>query len=112
MNVPIDHQVIKKNGKPVFAVIPYDEYLELLKEKPDEEVLLPHEVVRMHGLEDKSLVRAWREYKGMTQQAVADRMGISQASYAAMEKPDANLRYATMKKLARALEVEIEQIKD
>ena len=35
-------QIIKKDGKPAFAVIPYEDYLSLPK---DENATVPHEVV-------------------------------------------------------------------
>ena len=112
MSAPINHQIIEKDGQPMFVVIPYSEYLEILSEKPDDQVYIPHEVVELNVIDGKSLVRSWREYKGLTQKQVARRMGITQASYAQMEKPGANLRYATLKKLAGALEVEVEQLRE
>lgn len=86
--------------------------MNITQENPDTEVYLPHEVVGMNGLEGKNLVRAWREYKGMTQKEVATRMGVSQSAYAQMEKPGANLRLVTRRKIAKALEVEPEQIRE
>jgi len=58
-----------------------------------------------------SLIRAWREYKGLSQEAVARNMGISQAAYSQMESPEARLRKATIEKIASALDVEISQLK-
>ncbi|MFQ5420301.1 MAG: helix-turn-helix domain-containing protein [Anaerolineae bacterium] len=57
-----------------------------------------------------SLVRAWREYKGLSQQDIAGKLGISQSAYSQMEKPDANLRKSTLAKLASALELSPEQL--
>ena len=36
-------QIIKKDGKPAFAVIPYEDYLSLLPK--DDNATVPHEVV-------------------------------------------------------------------
>jgi len=57
-----------------------------------------------------SIVRAWREYLGITQSDMATRLSIRQPSYAAMEAPDAHPRRATRERLAVALGVHMEQI--
>ncbi len=43
MSILTKAQIIEKNGKPVFAVIPYEDYLALLPEESDQTI--PHEVV-------------------------------------------------------------------
>lgn len=110
MNVPINHQIIEKNGKPLFVLVPYEEYLDFISEK-ELEPTIPHDVVELHILEEKSLIRAWREYKGLSQQEVAEKMGVSQAAYSQMEKPDARLRKSTLAKIAEALELQPEQLR-
>jgi predicted transcriptional regulator len=113
MNIRTDHQIIKKDGRPVFVLVPWDEYTEYIthQQSTDEKnVYFPHEVVELHAIEEKSLVRAWREYKKLSQKQVADRMNVTQAAYSQMEKPDAKLRKPTLKKIAVALKVEIEQL--
>ena len=72
---------------------------------------IPLEVSKLCNLDGKSLVRAWREYKGLTQLEVAGRMGVSRAAYAQMEAPDSNPRYSTLKRLAKALGVEVDQLR-
>jgi predicted transcriptional regulator len=103
MNTPISHQIIEKDGQPLFVVVPYDEYQSMIEK--DMDVTIPHDVVERHILEEVSLVRAWREYKQLSQQEVAKKMGISQSAYSQMEKPNANLRRTTIKKIASVLEV-------
>jgi DNA-binding XRE family transcriptional regulator len=103
MNAPINHQIIEKDGQPLFVVVPYDEYQSMIEK--DMDVTIPHDVVERHILEEVSLVRAWREYKRLSQREVAKKIGISQSAYSQMEKPDANLRSTTIKKIASALEV-------
>ena len=71
--------------------------------------IFTHEVVEIHAIEGKSLVRAWREYKKLSQREIAGRMKMSQAAYSQMEKPEARLK-ATLEKIARALKVDIEQL--
>ncbi len=110
MNERINYQVIEQDGKPVFAVLPYNEFMALLK-KPDKDIYFPDEVVRLHIVEGLSLPRAWREYKGLTQKQVAQKAGISQPALARMEQPVANMRKETLHKLARALDLLPEQLK-
>ena len=71
--------------------------------------IFTHEVVEIHAIEGKSLVRAWREYKKLSQREIAGRMKMSQAAYSQMEKPEARLK-ATLEKIARALKVDIDQL--
>ena len=72
--------------------------------------IFPDEVVRLNIMEGMSLLRAWREYKKLTQVEVAARAGISQPALAQMERNKTNPRKDTLRKLAKALGVEIEQL--
>lgn len=81
-------------------------YLERIHHKrADDDVTIPHEVVERSLLQEKSPVRAWREHKKLPQRQMAERMGISQPAYGQMEKAEASLRPATLKKIAAALEI-------
>jgi len=113
MNEPTSrHQIIKApDGTPLYALVPWEEYEEKLEGKPDEEVLIPHEVVVLNVLHAKPMIRAWREHLGLSQREVAGRMGVSQPAYAKMEAKDAKPRVATLKKIAAALGVQWEQIR-
>jgi len=111
MNIHTDHQIIEHGGHPVFVLVPYEEYLELTGEAADE-VTIPLEVSKIATLEDKSLIRAWREYLDLTQEQVAARAGVSRAAYSQMEARDARPRRATLGKIAQALGVRVEQLAD
>jgi transcriptional regulator with XRE-family HTH domain len=76
----------------------------------NDETTIPHKVVTLSVLGNKSPVRAWREYKGLLQKKVADALGISQAAYSQMEKLDANLRPETIEKIAHIFEIDPEQL--
>ncbi len=105
-------QIITHNGEPAYAVIPWDEYQHLIRNQigPDEsDVWFPHEVVGAN-INGDSLIKAWREHKGLTQAELAARAGIKQPTLARMEKPDANPRKATLKKLAQAMGLVVEQL--
>ena len=86
-------QVIKQGGKPEWAVIPYQKYLELLEKaemlkdvqdydsakmalEEGKEELLPESFVN-ELLEGANPVKLWREYRGLTQKKLADVVGIS-----------------------------------
>ncbi len=86
-------QVIKQDGKPEWAVVPYQKYLELLEkaemlqdvqdydsakmalEKGKEE-LLPESFVN-ELLEGGNPAKVWREHRGLTQKKLAGAAGIS-----------------------------------
>ena len=103
-----EHQIIKKDGNPLFVIVPYDEYLQF--KKPGKKIYFPHEVVEKSVVEEKGLVRAWREYKGISQGEMAKRMGITQAAYSQKERRKAKLRKNTLVRIAAALGVDLEQL--
>nr|WP_236872379.1 helix-turn-helix transcriptional regulator [Burkholderia territorii] len=63
--------------------------------------MIPHEVVSA-TVDGATLLRAWREYLGLTQAEVATRLGISQSAYAQQEGSE-KLRKSTREKIAAAL---------
>jgi ribosome-binding protein aMBF1 (putative translation factor) len=112
MNVLTEPQIIIQNDKPAFAVIPWDEYQYLVKKHvpPDEsDVWFPNDVVKINVRGD-SLIKAWREHFGMTQEELAAKAGIKQPALARLEKSDANPRTSSLQKLADAMGIMIEQL--
>ena len=82
MSAHTDIQTIKgADGQPAFVVVPYAEYM---RRFAHEEGLIPHEVVSA-TVDGVSPMKAWREYLGLTQASVAERLGVSQAAYAQTE---------------------------
>ena len=110
MNIPIRHQIIEDKGQPLYVLVPYAEYVASLNREPGENTAIPLAVSKAANMEDKSLVRAWREYKGLSQAEMAERMSISRPAYAQLEAKDANLRATTVHRLAVALDVQWEQL--
>lgn len=100
------------NGVPVFAVIPYHEYLKLVSMAgDDDDALIPHEVVELTIKENGNLARDWRIHLGWTQNEVAKRAGISQSAFSQIERTE-NSRSAALEKLARAMGLAISQLTD
>ncbi|EGQ8054294.1 TPA: helix-turn-helix domain-containing protein [Vibrio parahaemolyticus] len=102
-------QIIKQGGAPAFAVLPYDEYLELIG-GDDENVYIPHEVAEMVLGDDVSLITAWRKYLKMSQTELANKMGITQGAVAQMEKADSKPHQRTLKNAAKAMGILPEQL--
>ena len=101
------HTVIYDDDAPRFVVVPYDDYVEAFSN----EALIPHEVVAIQVDRDCTLMEAWRRHKGMTQEAVAAELEISQPAYAKMEK-GGNPRPETLERVAAVFEVEPEQLRE
>lgn len=111
--------IVEADGKPAFVVLPYAEYLALTRKQdaPDQQDVripadgtVPHEVMLLMTENGWSIIRAWREYLGVTQVEMAARLDIRQPSYASMEAPDARPRKATRKRIAAALGLQLDQI--
>lgn len=109
----IEHQIIEMNGKPAFAVVPFAQFEKMAQQySPDRsDVTFPHAVVKAN-IKGDSLIKAWREHLELTQQTLAKRLKISQPALAKLEKPDANPRKSTLKKVAAALGLEVEQLEE
>lgn len=112
MNVHTDRvQIIRQGNKPVFAVIPYDDYLALTRKDDTEDALIPHEVVGLVIKNGWNLLKAWRKHLGLSQKALARKAGITQPALSQMENTD-NLKDVTIKKLAVAMGLQPEQLVD
>ena len=121
-------QIIERNGKPEWAVLPYEEYLKLVEQaellediidfdemnaaiKRGEEELIPAEVVNAI-LDGKSPIKVWREYRGLTQQQLADGIGISKPYLSQLETGKRTGTAEVLSAIADALNVSLEQVAD
>lgn len=110
MNAPIDYRISEDAGRR-FAVVPLEQFTELVERAGEADALtLPHEVVSRHLVDDVPLLRCWREYLGLTQADLAERLAVSQAQVAQWERPDAKPRHATLKKAAVAMGIHVHQL--
>ena len=98
-------QIIEHQGVPLFAVVPYREYLQLTGKHT-----IPHKIVRRVVHEEISLIKAWREHLGLTQTQVASKMGIKQATVAKMENVNSKPHKATLEAFAEAMDLHVEQL--
>nr|DAI26805.1 MAG TPA: helix-turn-helix domain protein [Caudoviricetes sp.] len=103
-------QIVKNNGIPVAAVLPWAEYEKLVAEAMPQkkEKTIPHEVVEM-VVDGDSPIRAWRKYLHMTQAEAAEKMQISQSAFAQMEKVRKSQK-TTLRNVAKAFGLAFEQL--
>ncbi len=112
MNAPTNNvQIIKKDGVPIFAVLPYQDYIEMMDNSEDTDTM-PQQVAEKAIMENIPLIKSWRLYLNLTQKEVAQRAGITQAALSQMERKENTTRTATLQKLAAAMSLSIEQVRD
>lgn len=112
MSKHIDPQIITQNGKPAFAVIPWEQYQVLVHkqiETDESDVWFPNEVVKAN-IRGDSLIKAWREYLNLTQEELSAKAGMKQSALARIEKSGVSPRKATLMKIAKAMNIQVEQI--
>lgn len=119
-------QIIEKNGKPEWAVIPFKEFEKIRQALEDaedikdieenlkaiqegKETTIPGEVT-FAILEGTNPVRAWREHKKIKMNVLAKRTGISSAYLSQIENDKRNPTIDTLKAIARELEIEVEML--
>ena len=119
-------QIIEKNGKPEWAVLPYDEYQRLVAEAEmlqdvrdyDEvklalangtEELIPSEVTYAL-LDGENPIRVWREYRGLTQQQVAKEAGISKPYLSQLESGQRKGTTEVLQAVAKVLNVSLDDL--
>ncbi len=119
-------QIIEKNGKPEWAVIPFSEYKkiqEALEDAEDiqdiernvkaiqegKEITVPGEVT-FAVLDGISPIRAWREYKKIKMNELAKKVGISAAYLSQIENGKRNPTIDSLKIIAKGLDIEVEML--
>jgi DNA-binding XRE family transcriptional regulator len=118
-------QVILKEGQPEYAVLPYDLYLQLVEDAEmledirdyDEamkrivegEELVPAELVYAI-IDGENAVKVWREYRGMTQQELAQQGGISAAYLSQIETGKRTGSMEVLQAIARALNLKLDDL--
>ncbi len=119
-------QIIEKDGREMFAVVPIEAWRELLEKAEmledvaaydraetalagGEEELVPQELVdRLVAGEHP--VKVWREYRGLTQRDLAERSGLRQSYVAQIERGHRRGTVDAYRRLAETLGVEIDDL--
>lgn len=119
-------QIIERNGKPEWAVIPYETYLQLVEQVETlqdirdydvvkaalvrgEEELIPSEVV--YALADgENPIKVWREFRGLTQLQLADAAGISVPYLSQLESGKRKGSTVVLTAIAKALMLSLDDI--
>lgn len=124
MNTPV--QVIERDGKPEWAVLPYESYLRLLEDaemlqdirdydavkisiEQGTEELIPSEVT-FALLDGENPLKVWREYRGFTQQELAGQVGISTPYLSQLETGKRTGKTDVLSKLAKLLKVTLDDL--
>ena len=74
-----------------------------------EDEVIPLEIIERR-LRGESTVKIWREYRSMSQKGLAKASGVSRSMIAAIETRRKDGRIATLKKLAAALNVGLDNL--
>lgn len=118
-------QIIEKDGKPEWAVIPYEMYQRLVEDVEmlqdiydyDEakkaitagEELIPSQVTYAI-LDGENPIRVWREYRGLTQQQLADKAGISKPYLSQIESGQRKGSTEVLAAIAKALDLSLDDL--
>lgn len=117
-------QIIEKDGRPEWAVIPFDVYRSMLEELEMQEDLrdLQERMARLESGEDEAFpadvalalihsperVRTLRDYRGLTQSELAAATGVSVPYLSQLEGGKRRGSAKVLAKLAAALKVDLE----
>jgi DNA-binding XRE family transcriptional regulator len=119
----ISPQIIERDGEREFAVIPIAEWrrieamieeLEDIRDfdaalaKPDRRVI-PFEVTSAI-LDGASAIGAWREHRGLSQSDLAQAAGMSAPQLAEVEDDPRRATPATLRRVARALRAQVDDL--
>jgi len=119
-------QIIEKEGQAEYAVVPVEEWRRICALAEDAEDIqtadnavrelaegydeaVPVEVVR-DLLEYKHPLAVWRQYRGLTQQALADVAGVGKSHISQIESRAKTGSVKCLRRLAKALGVDIEDL--
>lgn len=117
MTVQQKVQFILSNGQPQWVVVPYNEYIKLkeseevasnlLGARPQSLLPQPYQERQKRG---ESLIRLWREYRGLTQAQLAQAAEISIPYLCQLERQLRSGSKRVLRRLAGALGVDIDAI--
>jgi DNA-binding XRE family transcriptional regulator len=116
------YEIINKEGHS-YAVIPLEIYEKLVEDsemladiqaydnaKALHEESFPLDVIEKIILGVESPVKIWREYRNLTQEKLAETVGISSVDLADIEKGTQTASVKTLQAIATVLEIDLETI--
>ena len=116
-------QIIEHDGKPAFAVVPIDLWERIREDAEDAEDVAAYDraiaaddgftipaAVVYAKLDGAHPLKAWREHRGLTLQALASAAGVSRPYVSQIEGSKRAGTAATLKKLAVALGVPVDAL--
>jgi DNA-binding XRE family transcriptional regulator len=119
-------QIIERDGKPEWAVLPYETYLELVEQAEmlqdvqdydavkaalaqREEELIPSQVVYAL-LNRENPIKVWRVYRGLAQAELAERAGVSIPYLSQLETGKRKGSLEVLNKISRALDLSLDDL--
>ena len=119
-------QIIERDGKPEWAVLPYETYIELVEQAEmlqdmqdydtvkaalarGEEELVPGEVAYAL-LNRESPIKVWRSYRGLTQPELAARADISVPYLSQLERGKRKGSLEVLNAIARVLNLSLDDL--
>lgn len=119
-------QMIEKNGRPEWAVIPYAEYKRLIEAAENMEDVRDYDAVKkalVSGSEElvpadvadqilngENPIRVWRKHRSLKVSDLARACGLTPAAVSQIEKGKRSPSVETVKAIAAALNVEVDDI--
>jgi len=120
-------QIIERDGKPEYAVVPYSEYLEMLAIIDDAQDLADAEaaIKELAAGEDEAIpgdvaerlisgnehpLKVWREFRGLTQETLGNAAGVGKSYISQIENTGKTASTKVLKALAQALKVEMDDL--
>jgi len=120
-------QIIERDGQPEYAVVPIETYRRLLALAEDmediraydramaeidrgEDEVLPAEVADRLLSGKTHPLRIWREYRGLTQQQLAQAVGVGKSYISQIEAGKKQAAVGVLQALSRTLAVDMEDL--
>ena len=115
-------ETIERNSQK-FVLVPIEQYNQLLADmemlrdirdfrqaKAANEEIFPADVINRLILNDENPIKVYREYRGLTQKQLADKVGVQRAYLAEIETGRKSGSVKTLKAIAEALDVDLTSI--
>lgn len=119
-------QIIENDGRPEWAVIRYEDYLGILERLEDLNDIRAYDQAKSElaqGTDEviptvifdrlssgENPLRVWREYRGMTQQTLADAAGVGKSYISQLESGTKTGAVRTLRSFAKVLKLDVDDL--